>query len=196
MLSLLLPLFIGAHTLNYNRCPSIESCELKNGVLQMRLLPGEERAEVRDSRYIAFGEAIAVRLYIYIPETTRLETDNQSIVLAQFKAQNGESPPVALRLKAQNQYAVTIRYNGAETVLYRGAIARGRWVKFHLHLKTGLDGRVRIRQDRELVVDFRGGVGYEGTANYFKFGPYDYTRTQKSVFQIHYSRYRLSPISL
>lgn len=191
MTSLLLPFFLSAYTLDYSRCKYASSCEVKEGVLHMRLFPGDERAEARFPGYDRFGEEIETEFLVYIPGTTRLETENQSLVFAQYKAQNGESPPLALRLKAGDRFTVTTRFNGKETVLYHGTIRREHWTRFRMRVRTGASGRVRIHQDGVRIVDYAGAIGYENTANYFKIGPYDYTRTQRSLLQIYYSRFEL-----
>jgi hypothetical protein len=53
-------------------------------------------------------------------------------------------------------------------------------------VRTGREGFLSFSADGELIAEYRGPLGYKNKANYFKFGPYDYTLTQKSEFELHF----------
>lgn len=194
---------------NQKRCPSIYSCvELKEygeKLFSLNINPGEERAELRDPSVIAEGDAAKFQVDIRVPEKTDVNTDGGSMVILQYKAENQLSPPMAFRLKNDGTMAITIRHgmdesgvpvseadgNGIEQTLYRKPLAKGVWHRFKIRVVSGVEGGLRVEQDGKNIVKYEGPLGYASTNNYIKFGPYDYSRTQRSRFEIQYKNYRL-----
>ena len=62
-------------------------------------------------------------------------------------------------------------------------------------MRTGPNGRVQVERDGDVLAEYNGPVGYLGAANYFKFGPYDYSKTQKEAFAVDYAIYWRSSLS-
>ena len=158
---------------------------MENG-FTARLRPGDERAEARDPYEAQYGATMEYYLNFKIPKDARLETENQSMVVAQLKASNDQSPPLALRWKGNGEFTITIRHDGGEVIAYRGPLQQGSWHGFEINVTTGEGGRVVVERNGQLLVSYQGPVGYRETFTYFKFGPYDFTKTQKSDLAIQY----------
>lgn len=65
-------------------------------------------------------------------------------------------------------------------------VPRDQWVELDIFVRTGSDGVLDMYSRGIPLVAYRGPLGYLNLPNYFKFGVYDYTVTQKSDFEIHF----------
>ncbi len=167
---------------------------MENG-FTAKLLPGDERAEARDPFEAPYGSNMEYHLTLKIPKHAKLETESQSLVLAQVKSTNDQSPTLAIRWKGNGDFTITIRHDGGEVIAYRGPLVPDHWHGFTIKVLTGELGRVVVEQSGQLLVNYAGPVGYRGTFTYFKFGPYDYTKTQKSELAILYGFFRRELLS-
>jgi hypothetical protein len=186
--------------LSFKRCTRLDSCVFAGArppdhFLKVTLQPGDERAEVRDPYLLPYGAAQRLWLKMRLPRSTLLTTDNQSIVLAQLHATNGQSPSFALRLKGDDRIVITVRHNvenendeinGTEVIVGSFRLQRERWYEFDILVRSGRQGVLDIYANGIPLALYRGPLGYLNHANYFKFGVYDYTITQKSDFEIHF----------
>ncbi len=184
--------------LSFKRCSGLRSCYMSQSRMIFRLWPNEIRAEVRDPYEAPIDDWTTFRFSLRIPLWVRLTTDNGSIVLAQWHATNAMSPTLALRFKKDSHLVVTARHlfnkngtqdNGHEVILSRVYFQPGEWHEFTIHAKAGVDGAARVHMNGRLIGDYKGPLGYEDCTNYFKLGPYDYTGTQKTVFELHVKDY-------
>lgn len=186
--------------LSFRRCARLDSCafagtQAPDHFLKVVLQPGDERAEVRDPYLLPYGRMGRLTLSMRLPSATKLTSDNQSIVLAQLHATNGQSPSFALRLKGDDSVVVTVRHNvatesaeenGTEVIVTAWKMPRDQWVELDIFVRTGSDGMLDIYSRGIPLAAYRGPLGYLNLPNYFKFGVYDYTVTQKSDFEIHF----------
>ncbi len=186
------------------RCMRPSSCTVSSGasgdLMRLAIRPGEERAEIRDPYEGPYGTEVHYRMRLRIPAWSQLRTDTDSMVLVQFKATNALSPPVALRLKEDGTLAITVRHdqgglmpdsdgieNGREVAVTRVPFSKGEAHDLTFSIRSGKDGYLRVYDNGKLIADYKGPLGYEGTANYLKIGPYDYSETQKYPFEAHYA---------
>ncbi len=192
--------------LNFKKCARLDSCTFGGSqapefFLRTILHPGVEKAEVRDPYQLPYERMLRLRLEMRVPSHTRLTSDNQSIVLLQFHAVNDHSPTFALRMKGDDRVVLTIRHNvvdeeplenGTEVVAGEFKLARDRWHEIDFLVRTGAQGVLDAVVDGKTIASYRGPVGYRNKPNYFKFGPYDHTLTQKSDFEVHYRDFQRS----
>lgn len=192
--------------LSFKKCAALDSCtfggaQAPDYFLRTSLKPGEEKAEVRDSYLAPYQRFLRLKLQMRIPAETLLTTENQSIVLVQWHAVNDHSPPFALRLKGDDTVVLTVRHNtiddepvenGTEVIVKSWKIVRDHWYEMDFVVRAGEDGFLSFTADGQTVADYRGPLGYKNKANYFKFGPYDYTLTQTTPFEIQFRGFERS----
>ena len=194
------PLYTGETNLHFGRCPLPNTCTNLDGTYDVVLQPGQVRAEISDPKRTGYGEPVELTLEIFVPTRELLENQNGSIVLAQFHAENSQSPVLALRLKSNGDCQITLRHltetdsddsrdEAHEVLLYKGPFTRGHWHSLAASVRTGPTGEVRVRLDESPVADYQGPVGYRDRKNYFKFGLYDYTASFKQSFRAKFRNY-------
>lgn len=192
--------------LSFKKCSALDSCtfggtQAPEYFLRTILKPGEEKAEVRDSYVAPYERFLRLKLQMRIPVGAILTTDNRSIVLVQLHAVNDHSPPFALRLKGDDTVVLTVRHstvdgepvdNGTEVVVNSWKIVRDHWYEMEFVVRSGEDGYLSFTVDGQTIASYRGPLGYKNKSNYFKFGPYDYTLTQKTPFEIQFRGFERS----
>merc|ERR1711991_867232 len=102
--------------------------------------------------------------------------NSTACVLGQWHAQNGESPPIDVRLLNSNELAVTVNTHNGRAYLYRGAVPYG--IEFNLRFLIGWygeNGFLKVWKDNEMIVSYVGLMGESSPNYYFKYGIYNPT---------------------
>ncbi len=176
--------------------------------------PGEtcqastQRAELTDAYLAREGEAMEYSMDMTLPPAETLTAKNKSLVVAQFKASGGNSPPFALRYKSDGRLVATVRHNrganGGISLVGHGEEANGHQVeqelikkvvpgqplKITMQFQAGAPGFVRVKVNGQVLWSYNGPMGYKDSPNYFKIGPYDHSCSQKDPIVIKYNNFQ------
>lgn len=211
----------GLGLMNPKYCFYKDECKtLPSGEMQLSYVakPGKEckaenqRAELTDAYLAKEGEAMEFSMDMTLPPANEISTESGSLLVAQYKASGGNSPPFALRYKKDGRLVATIRHNraanGGISLVGTGEDANGHEVeqelfkkvnpgvpmKFTIQVQAGSPGFARVKVDGKVLWTYSGPMGYKDSPNYFKLGPYDHSCKQKTPIRIHYGNYQRSPM--
>ena len=170
---------------NANKAHSLTTPE--RDVLRFEVLPGDnweddwsryERSEIAGPVYPA-GEVLTISYDLMVEPGEPIVSE--WVVLAQFHADDNETPPPFAIELSREQMVVRARYreNGErkQIRLHRDTepLERGRYYRMNIQIYFPDDeedeGWVKVWRDGKPIVDYEGRIGY-GYGNYWKVGVY------------------------
>lgn len=171
-----------------------------------------QRAELSDPYNVSEGVAMEYKFNMTLPEASSITAKGGSILITQFKASGGNSPPFALRYKSDGRLVATVRHNrgknGSTDYVVEGGdkngipvqqvlmnkVTPGKPMNIVVQVKAGDPGYTRVKIDGKVLWAYDGPLGYKGSNNYFKIGPYDHSCMQKDPFAITFGKYQRSHV--